>query len=82
MASVSVKVNPIILNWLMQKAKQGNIGNSVIDLIQKWISGEKEPTFSQIEKVSKQTNIPFGYFFLDKPPVDDCKIVDFRTVDS
>ena len=44
MASVSVKVNPIILNWLMQKAKQGNIGNSVIDLIQKWISGEKEPT--------------------------------------
>lgn len=82
MASVSVKVNPIILNWLMQKAQQGNMGNSVIDLIQKWISGEKEPTFSQIEKISKQTNIPFGYFFLDKPPVDDCKIVDFRTVDS
>lgn len=82
MPSVSVKVNPTILNWLMQKAQQGNVGSSVIDLIKKWISGEKEPTFSQIETVSKKTSIPFGYFFLDKPPVEECKIVDFRTVDS
>lgn len=66
----------------MQKAQQGNVGSSVIDLIKKWISGEKEPTFSQIETVSKNINIPFGYFFLDKPPVEECKIVDFRTVDS
>ena len=33
MPSVSVKVNPTILNWLMQKAQQGNVGSSVIDLI-------------------------------------------------
>ena len=51
MPSVSVKVNPTILNWLMQKAQQGNVGSSVIDLIKKWISGEKEPTFSQCEKL-------------------------------
>lgn len=82
MASVSVKVNPAILNWLIQKVQKGNVGNSVTDLINKWIAGEKEPTFSQIETVSKKSNIPFGYFFLEKPPEDDCKIVDFRTVDS
>lgn len=82
MSGVSVKVNPTILNWLMQKAQQSNVGSSVIDLIKKWISGEKEPTFSQIETVSKKTNIPFGYFFLEKPPIEDCKIVNFRTVDS
>ena len=82
MSSVSVKVNPTILNWLMQKAQQSNVGSSVIDLIKKWISGEEEPTFSQIETVSKKTNIPFGYFFLEKPPIEDCKIVNFRTVDS
>ena len=35
MPSVSVKVNPTILNWLMQKAQQGNVGSSVIDLIKK-----------------------------------------------
>lgn len=81
-SGVSVKVNPTILNWLMQKAQQVNVGSPVIDLIKKWISGEKEPTFSQIETVSKKTNIPFGYFFLEKPPVEECKIVDFRTVDS
>jgi hypothetical protein len=82
MPSVSVKVNPTILNWLMQKAQQVNVGSPVIDLIKKWISGEKEPTFSQIETVSKKISIPFGYFFLENPPVEECKIVDFRTVDS
>jgi len=82
MSSVSIKVNPTILNWLMQEAQQGNVGSSIIDLIKEWISGEKEPTFSQIEKVSKKINIPFGYFFLEKPPLEKCKIVDFRTVDS
>ena len=82
MSSVSIKVNPTILNWLMQEAQQGNVGSSIIDLIKEWISGEKEPTFSQIEKVSKKINIPFGYFFLENPPLEKCKIVDFRTVDS
>ena len=73
MPSVTVKVNPTILNWLMQKAQQGNVGSSVINLIKKWISGEKEPTFSQIETVSKKTSIPFGYFFLENPPVEECR---------
>ena len=59
MSSVSIKVNPTILNWLMQEAQQGNVGSSIIDLIKEWISGEKEPTFSQIEQVSKKRNIPF-----------------------
>ncbi len=65
MSSVSIKVNPTILNWLMQEAQQGNVGSSIIDLIKEWISGEKEPTFSQIETVSKKISIPFGYFFLE-----------------
>ena len=82
MSSVTVNVNPAILNWVMQKVQQENISNSVIKQISEWISGEKEPTFSQIETVSKKTSIPFGYFFLDKPPMEDCRIVNFRTVDS
>ena len=82
MSSVSVNVNPAILDWVMQKVQQENVSNSVIKQISEWISGNKEPTFSQIEIVSKKTNIPFGYFFLEKPPEENCKIVDFRTVDS
>lgn len=34
------------------------------------------------EEVSKKANIPFGYFFLEKTPIENCKIVEYRTVDS
>jgi hypothetical protein len=41
--------------------------SSAIDMIAKWISGEKTPAFNQIEDVSRKISIPFGYFFLEKP---------------
>ena len=82
MPGVSVNVQPAILDWAMQKAQMGSASSSVVDMIAKWISGEKTPTFNQIEDVSRKISIPFGYFFLDEPPVEECKIVDFRTVDS
>lgn len=82
MPGVSVNVQPAILNWAMQKAQMVSASSSVIETIAKWISGEKTPTFNQIEDISKKISIPFGYFFLEKPPVEECKIVEFRTVDS
>jgi Zn-dependent peptidase ImmA (M78 family) len=47
-----------------------------------WKSGEKEPTFNQLEKFSADTCIPFGYFFLKSPPKENLKILEYRTVDS
>lgn len=82
MPGVSVNIHPAILDWAMQKAQMGSASSSVIDIIAKWITGEKTPTFNQIEDVSKKINVPFGYFFLEKPPVEECRIVEFRTVDS
>lgn len=35
----------------------------------------KKPTFNQVEDISRKTNVPFGYFFLDKPPVEECPIL-------
>lgn len=82
MPGVSVNVQPAILDWAMQKAQMARASSSVIDMIGKWISGEKMPTFNQIEEISKKISVPFGYFFLEKPPVEECRIVEFRTVDS
>lgn len=82
MSGVSVNIQPAILDWVMQEAQMRSAGSSVIDMIAKWISGEKTPTFNQIEDISKKISVPFGYFFLEKPPVEECKIVEFRTVDS
>ena len=82
MAGVSVHVKPEIINWILQSIQFENIAGSAIELLRKWQSGEKTPTFNQVEDMSKKTNIPFGYFFLDKPPVEECSIVEYRTIDS
>ena len=82
MPGVTVSIAPEILNWIIQKVQFQKVNSSVYELLNKWLSGEKEPTFNQVEDMSKKTNIPFGYFFLDKPPVEECKVVEYRTVDS
>lgn len=82
MASVSVNVNPEIINWILHTVQFENIASSAVDLLHKWQAGEKTPTFRQVENMSKKTNIPLGYFFLDKPPIEECSIMEYRTVDS
>lgn len=82
MAGMTVSIAPEILNWIIEKAQLGRINHSVFELLNKWKTGEKVPTFNQVEEVSKKANIPFGYFFLEKTPIENCKIVEYRTVDS
>ena len=67
MPGVSVNGKPAILDWTMRKDQLRSAGSSAIDMIAKWISGEKTPSFNQIEDVSRKISIPFGYFFLEKP---------------
>lgn len=82
MAGVSVNIKPEIISWILHTIHFENIAGSALDLLHKWQTGEKTPTFNQVEEMSKKTNIPFGYFFLDRPPVEECSIVEYRTVDS
>lgn len=82
MASISVNVNPEIINWILNTIQFEDIASSVVELLHKWQAGEKTPTFHQVEDMSKKTNIPLGYFFLDKPPIEECPIVEYRTVAS
>ncbi len=41
---------------------------------------EDFPTVNQLEKFSKATRVPFGYFFLDEPPKVTLPIPFFRTM--
>lgn len=82
MAGVGIHVKPEIINWILQSLQFENVASSAIELLHKWQSGEKTPTFNQVEDMSKKTNIPFGYFFLDKLPVEECSIMEYRTIDS
>ena len=82
MAGMKVTIKPAILNWILQKIQFENVASSTLELLTKWQSGEKTPTFNQVEDVSRKINIPFGYFFLDTPPVENCPILEYRTVNS
>lgn len=47
-----------------------------------FLSGEKEPTFTQLEKMAKLFDIPLGLLLLDKPVEETTPDLKFRTLDS
>lgn len=47
--------------------------------LEKWLNGEKSPTFKQLEVFSKKVHLPLGYLFLPEPPPEKLPIPFFRT---
>lgn len=82
MPSVTVNIAPEVINWVIDHAKVDEINTTIYEKLLKWKTGEKIPTFNQVEDASKATNIPLGYFFLQKPPVENLAILQYRTIDS
>ena len=58
-------VKPTIIQWAIQSS-----GKSIVQVSQKfskideWVSTESELSVSELNKLSKELRIPFGYFFL------------------
>lgn len=81
MSKGTFDLTPAVINWISEQVRDDADG-SIQTTLHKWASGEQKPTFNQIEKVSKQIRMPFGYFFLQEPPVEDSRILEYRTVES
>lgn len=79
---MKVHIEKDVLEWVLQQCQNVAINDETTMLLDKWMTGEKTPTFNQVEKVSKATRIPFGYFFLQEPPVEDTSLLEYRTVHS
>ena len=82
MSGVRINVEPEILQWVLRLAEEQHNDSEAIEQINSWIAGVQLPTFNQLENLGRKIHIPFGYFFLKKPPVEKCDIVDYRTIDS
>jgi Zn-dependent peptidase ImmA (M78 family) len=78
----TVDISPEILNWVIAHVHSDAVPTFVTDYIEQWKTGEKKPTFNQVEKVGRATGIPLGYFFLHQPPKEDLSLLDYRTIDS
>lgn len=48
--------------------------------IHEWESGQKQMTFNQAMKYAEKAHVPFGYFFVDTPPVEQLPVADLRTI--
>ncbi len=66
----------------MEHVQISSLPSQIQEYLHLWSVGEKIPTFNQIERTSKATGIPLGYFFLQTPPTEDISLVNYRTVDS
>lgn len=82
MPMINIDVSPEILRWVLKQTKEEKLSNKLMDNISQWLNGTKKPTFNQIEALSRKVNIPLGYFFLQTPPIEQLKLLEYRTVDS
>lgn len=77
-----IDISSEVLSWVAAHVQKRTLSQQIVEYLNLWSSGKKKPTFNQIEKVSKATGIPLGYFFLEQPPKEDLSFVEYRTVDS
>ncbi|HUJ14371.1 MAG TPA: ImmA/IrrE family metallo-endopeptidase [Thermoanaerobaculia bacterium] len=76
-----VEIKPQLLTWARERSM---IENEVLEnrfpKLHEWESGERKPTLKQLENFAQATHTPVGYFFLDRPPVEEMPVPDFRTM--
>ncbi len=80
---VKVEINAEVLRWARERAGMtvGELSARFPKLGQ-WEQGEARPTLKQVEDYAKATQTPFGYMFLQTPPIEPLPIPDFRTMNG
>ena len=76
-------VTPSLLTWARNRR-----GVEVFDLASKlnvkpealvaWEAGEMGPTFRQAQRLARALYVPFGYLYLEEPPVEKLPLYDYR----
>ena len=78
---VRVEVQPALFEWARERSGIGpELWNRRFPLYDVWVSGDQAPTVKQLNTFARKTYTPFGFFFLDGPPIEDVPIPDFRTI--
>ncbi|WP_223548837.1 XRE family transcriptional regulator [Pseudomonas sp. A-B-19] len=78
-------VNPSLLTWSRERAglSTEQVAKKLPvkpDRVQEWEAGETKPTFLQAQKWASVAHIPFGFLFLQQPPIEQLPLPDLRTV--
>lgn len=78
-----MNINAQTLDYYVGKARISldELRKSVPD-IDLFLSGEKQPTFTQLSEIAKKINIPTGLLLLDNPVEVESSRLQFRTLNS
>src|SRR2546428_10288304 len=77
----TVAVKPELIRWAIDRSRlPPDVLVEKFPRLEEWKTGEKRPTFRQLELFAKMTMTPFGFLFLEQPPEETLPIPDFRTV--
>jgi Zn-dependent peptidase ImmA (M78 family) len=78
-----VNINADMLTWAISRAGyELHEFTTKIPKVLDWIEGTKKPTVKQLETFSKKVHLPFGYLFLQEPPIEKLPIPFFRSNDT
>lgn len=74
-----VSISSTILEWAITRAGYDlSQYLACYPQVEEWIKGDKQPTIKQVEALAGQLHVPFGYLFLQTPPVETSPIPFFR----
>jgi Zn-dependent peptidase ImmA (M78 family) len=76
-----IQVGPALLAWAADRSGRDTAGlTAKFSGYPKWLAGEADPTFKQLEEFARYTHTPLGYLFLTEPPREAVPIPDFRAL--
>lgn len=75
-------VSPAVVDWVINQIGADTTPVDSLNLLKEWRTGAKTPTFTEIESISRRTRVPLGYFFLQTPPKEKIKLMEYRTIAS
>jgi Zn-dependent peptidase ImmA (M78 family) len=72
-----IDVSPKLLRWAVDRS--GVPLDQYQPPVAAWLTGEKKPTYNQLELFARRAMVPFGYLFLQMPPDEALPLPDYRT---
>lgn len=83
MSTARIKINPDVVKYYIE---QSNLTVEELeeykDLknLAKWLDSQTQPTFNQLNKLSKVLKVPFGYLLLNEIQEEKVSLAEYRTI--
>ncbi|MBY7144549.1 ImmA/IrrE family metallo-endopeptidase [Virgibacillus sp. NKC19-3] len=83
MSVIRLKIEPkVILDAISKSGKDLEEVKNRFKNLHKWLNHELDPTFNQLNDLSRFLSVPLGYLLIKTPFKEDMPLLEFRTVDT